>query len=81
MEPTPGIGLSQLIVDLVDPGRTLKANGLVMTETIADWNLGFRAMSVIGLPIGRSLKQTRSTARRWLFRACGGSYRHLEPNH
>ena len=35
MELAPGLGLSRLIVDLVQTGSTLKANGLVETETIA----------------------------------------------
>lgn len=36
MELAPGLGLSRLIVDLVQTGSTLKANGLVETETIAN---------------------------------------------
>lgn len=36
MELAPGLGLARLIVDLVQTGSTLKANGLVETETIAD---------------------------------------------
>jgi ATP phosphoribosyltransferase len=36
MELAPGLGLCRLIVDLVDSGATLRANGLVVTETIAD---------------------------------------------
>ncbi|MHB1302146.1 MAG: ATP phosphoribosyltransferase [Acidiphilium sp.] len=35
MELAPGLGLSRLIVDLVQTGSTLAANGLVETETIA----------------------------------------------
>ena len=35
MELAPGLGLSRLIVDLVQTGSTLKANGLVETEIIA----------------------------------------------
>ncbi len=35
MELAPGLGLSRLIVDLVQTGSTLKANGLVETEVIA----------------------------------------------
>ncbi|HTW28779.1 MAG TPA: ATP phosphoribosyltransferase [Acetobacteraceae bacterium] len=35
MELAPGLGLARLIVDLVQTGSTLKANGLVETETIA----------------------------------------------
>jgi len=35
MELAPGLGLSRVIVDLVDTGSTLRANGLVETETIA----------------------------------------------
>jgi ATP phosphoribosyltransferase len=36
MELTPLVGLSDLIVDLVESGNTLKANGLVPLEHIAD---------------------------------------------
>jgi ATP phosphoribosyltransferase len=36
MELAPGLGLCRVIVDLVDTGKTLKANGLVETEVIAD---------------------------------------------
>jgi ATP phosphoribosyltransferase len=35
MELAPSLGLSRLIVDLVATGSTLKANGLVETEVIA----------------------------------------------
>jgi ATP phosphoribosyltransferase len=35
MELAPGLGLTRLIVDLVATGSTLKANGLVETEVIA----------------------------------------------
>ncbi|MBX6746625.1 MAG: ATP phosphoribosyltransferase [Acetobacteraceae bacterium] len=35
MELAPALGLARLIVDLVQTGSTLKANGLVETETIA----------------------------------------------
>ena len=35
MELAPGLGLSRLIVDLVQTGSTLKANGLTETEVIA----------------------------------------------
>jgi ATP phosphoribosyltransferase len=35
MELAPGLGLSRVIVDLVQTGSTLKANGLVEIETIA----------------------------------------------
>jgi ATP phosphoribosyltransferase len=35
MELAPGLGLTRLIVDLVQTGSTLKANGLVETEVIA----------------------------------------------
>lgn len=35
MELAPGLGLSRLIVDLVQTGSTLKANGLVETEVIS----------------------------------------------
>jgi ATP phosphoribosyltransferase len=35
MELAPGLGLSRLIVDLVQTGSTLKANGLRETEVIA----------------------------------------------
>jgi ATP phosphoribosyltransferase len=36
MELAPLVGLADLIVDLVDTGRTLKANGLVELEKICD---------------------------------------------
>jgi ATP phosphoribosyltransferase len=36
MELAPGLGLSRLIVDLVQTGSTLRANGLVETEVIAE---------------------------------------------
>lgn len=36
MELAPGLGLSRLIVDLVQTGSTLKANGLQEVEVIAD---------------------------------------------
>jgi ATP phosphoribosyltransferase len=36
MELAPGLGLSRLIVDLVQTGSTLRANGLVETEVIAN---------------------------------------------
>lgn len=36
MELAPLVGLADLIVDLVDTGRTLKANGLVETEIICE---------------------------------------------
>ncbi len=35
MELAPGLGLSRVIVDLVETGSTLKANGLMETEVIA----------------------------------------------
>ena len=35
MELAPSLGLASLIVDLVQTGSTLKANGLVETEVIA----------------------------------------------
>ncbi len=36
MELAPGLGISRLIVDLVQTGSTLRANGLVEIERIAD---------------------------------------------
>ena len=36
MELAPLVGLSDVIVDLIDTGRTLKANGLVEVEKIVD---------------------------------------------
>jgi ATP phosphoribosyltransferase len=36
MELAPGLGLCRLIVDLVSTGSTLKANGLVEVEQVAD---------------------------------------------
>lgn len=35
MELAPGLGLSRLIIDLVQTGSTLKANGLIETDIIA----------------------------------------------
>ena len=36
MELAPIVGLSDIIVDVVDTGNTLKANGLVPLDHIAD---------------------------------------------
>jgi ATP phosphoribosyltransferase len=36
MELAPSLGLSHRIVDIIDSGRTLKENGLVEIEHIAD---------------------------------------------
>ncbi|MFN3450502.1 MAG: ATP phosphoribosyltransferase, partial [Roseococcus sp.] len=36
MELAPSLGLARVIVDLVQTGSTLKANGLVETEVIAE---------------------------------------------
>ena len=36
VELAPLVGLSEVIVDLVESGRTLKENGLVILDTIAD---------------------------------------------
>jgi ATP phosphoribosyltransferase len=36
MELAPGLGVCRVIVDLVQTGSTLKANGLVETEVIAE---------------------------------------------
>ena len=36
MELAPLVGLADCIVDLMDTGNTLKANGLVVLETIAE---------------------------------------------
>lgn len=36
LELAPSLGLADAIVDIVDTGKTLKANGLVPKETIAD---------------------------------------------
>jgi ATP phosphoribosyltransferase len=36
MELAPILGLADYIVDLVDSGRTLQANGLIALDTIAD---------------------------------------------
>jgi len=36
VELAPLVGLSEVIVDIVESGRTLKENGLVVLETIAD---------------------------------------------
>ena len=40
MELAPGLGLTRLIVDLVATGSTLRANGLVETEVIAEITAG-----------------------------------------
>ncbi len=37
MELAPVVGLAHCIVDLVDTGNTLKANGLVPLELVLDW--------------------------------------------
>ncbi|MBK1721398.1 ATP phosphoribosyltransferase [Thiocystis violacea] len=58
MELAPLVGLSDLIVDLVESGNTLKANGLVPLEHIADissrlvvnkasWKMKHEAMTVL----------------------------------
>jgi ATP phosphoribosyltransferase len=58
MELAPVVGLSDLIVDLVESGNTLKANGLVPLEHIADissrlvvnkaaWKMKHRALSAL----------------------------------
>ena len=36
LELAPSLGLADAIVDIVDTGKTLKANGLVAKDTIAD---------------------------------------------
>ena len=36
VELAPLVGLSEVIVDLVETGKTLKENGLVVLDTIAD---------------------------------------------
>ena len=36
MEIAPAMGLADCIVDIVDTGNTLRANGLVPLDTIAD---------------------------------------------
>jgi ATP phosphoribosyltransferase len=36
VELAPLVGLSEVIVDLVETGRTLKENGLVILDVIAD---------------------------------------------
>lgn len=36
VELAPLVGLSEMIVDIVESGRTLKENGLVILDTIAD---------------------------------------------
>ena len=36
LELAPSLGLADAIVDIVDTGKTLKANGLVPQDTIAD---------------------------------------------
>jgi ATP phosphoribosyltransferase len=61
MELAPGMGLSRVIVDLVQTGSTLKANGLVETEVIAH--------VTSRLIVNRSALKTRpEVINRWIAR-------------
>ena len=41
MELAPLVGLSEVIVDIVESGKTLKENGLVVLEEICDLSARF----------------------------------------
>ena len=61
MELAPLVGLADLIVDLVDTGNTLRANGLVEVETIAP----ITARLVVNKA---AMKMKHAAIRRWLER-------------
>ena len=61
MELAPLVGLADYIVDLVDTGNTLKANGLVEVETIAP----ITARLVVNKA---AMKMKHALIRRWLDR-------------
>jgi ATP phosphoribosyltransferase len=61
MELAPLVGLADVIVDLVDTGNTLKANGLVEIETIAP----ITARLVVNKA---AMKMKHAAIRRWLER-------------
>ena len=61
MELAPLVDLSDLIVDLIDTGRTLKANGLVEIETIAQ----ISARVVVNKA---AMKMKHALVRDWLAR-------------
>ena len=69
MELAPSLGLARLIVDLVQTGSTLKANGLVETEVIAQ--------VTSRLIVNRTVLKTRPEAiGAWIarFRAAAGQH-------
>ena len=59
MELAPLVGLADVIVDLVDTGNTLKANGLVETEVITE----ISARMVVNKA---SMKMKHALVREWL---------------
>ncbi|HUR40352.1 MAG TPA: ATP phosphoribosyltransferase [Verrucomicrobiae bacterium] len=61
MELAPLVGLADAIVDLVDTGNTLRANGLVEVETIAQ----ISARLVVNKA---AMKMKHAAIRRWLAR-------------
>ena len=67
MELAPSLGLSHRIVDLVDSGRTLKENGLVEIEHIADITSRFivnrAALKTQPERVGRWIDRFREVAR------------------
>ena len=76
MELAPGLGLSRLIVDLVQTGSTLRANGLVETEVIAQ--------VTSRLIVNRTALKTQPEAiGAWIarFRAALGHDGRLRPGH
>ena len=64
MELAPKIGLAERIVDLVSTGGTLKANGLVEVETIAEISsrliVGRAALKTVGAPLQQIIDDFRS---------------------
>lgn len=66
MELAPTLGLCERIVDLVSSGATLKANGLVEVEKIADVSsrliVGRAALKTVGAPLNELIEQFRKAA-------------------
>jgi len=67
MELAPLVGLSDVIVDLVSTGGTLKANGLVAVEHIAD--ISSR------LVVNQASLKTKRTELQPMFEAFAGAIR------
>lgn len=63
VELAPGLGLADLIVDLVETGRTLKENGLSVVEVITE--------STGRLVVNRASYQLKATAMTTLIAALG----------